>query len=95
MSQADQTVQDRGEQETAEKSQRKQRVNTDIEEASGSSLRPKGTQTHELQTLTHKWTQLILLWLENSQVAVDENRLQRSWGYGRFKGAVFLIYLFG
>lgn len=73
----------------------KQRVNTDVEEASGSSLRPKGAQTHELQTLTHKWMQLILLQLENSQAAVKDCRLQRSWGYGRFKGAVFLIYSSG
>lgn len=94
MSQADQTAQDRGEKETAEKSQRS-RVNTDVEEASGSSLGPKGAQTHKLQTLTHKWMQLILLWPENSEAAVEENRLQRSWGYSCFKRVVFLIYSFG
>lgn len=97
MSQVYQTAQDRGEQETAKKSQRT-RKSTQTSRRLPAALRPKGTHTHELQTLTGKWMQPIPLQHEKlSQVAsqVKENRLQRPWGYGHSEGAIFLIYLFG
>lgn len=97
MSQAYQTVEDRGEQETGREKRESNRESQHRRRGDFRQLsQAKGHPEPELQTLTDEEVQLTPLQLGASpQAALQEDGLYRSWGDGCFKCAASLIYLSG